>query len=275
MKREKGGFWVGFAASVFYPVGAILARRHYLGAERIPRDGGALLVMNHVSHLDPIFDTVFVHKQGRVPHVFAKHTLWEKPIVRQVMAGSGQIPVYRGSSAAGYSLRDGLQALRDGKVVITYPEGTITRDPEGWPMVSRTGAARLALDMIGTGVPVLPVARWGTRVIYDGYRKQFHPFPRHDVTFSVGEPVDLGQYRDRAIDGPLLREVTDLLMGRVAALLSGIRGEPAPAEFYHPQGVKPSARQAPSSGTDVPAADGDAPRSDTPARGSETETTGT
>ncbi len=232
MKREKSGFWVSLTASVFYPVSALLARRRYIGAERVPRNGGALLVMNHVSHLDPVYDTVFVHKQGRNPHVFAKHTLWEVPLVKHVMTGSGQIPVRRGSVTAGHSLRDGTSALQDGKVVINYPEGTITRDPDGWPMVGYTGAARLALDLLDTGVPILPVARWGTRDILDGYHKRFRPFPRHQVTYLVGEPVDLSGYRDKPINGLLLREVTDLLMWRVSELLSEIRQRPAPEQFY-------------------------------------------
>ncbi|MTD55378.1 lysophospholipid acyltransferase family protein [Amycolatopsis pithecellobii] len=223
-EREKGGFWVGFAAAFLYPV-TYLARRVYLGGERIPREGGALLVMNHVSHMDPAVDAVFVHRQGRVPRFLGKSSLASTPIFGKIFVGAGSIPVYRGSSSAGDSLRAARQALQDGKVVVIYPEGTITKDPQGWPKRSFTGVARLALD---TDVPVIPAARWGTSQILDFYNKKLRPFPRKTVTHSVGEPVDLTAYREKERTTAVLREVTELLMGEVTELLADIRGERPP-----------------------------------------------
>jgi 1-acyl-sn-glycerol-3-phosphate acyltransferase len=227
--KEKGGFWVGLAAVVFYPATALMARRRNEGAERVPKTGGALIVMNHVSHLDPVYDAVFTHKQGRVPHFLAKHSLWNVPFVGTVVKGARQIPVYRGTADARQSLRAAHEALEKGLVVIIYPEGTITRDPDGWPMTSRTGVARLALEH---DVPVLPAARWGTRDVYDHYRKKFRPFPRKTVVTKVGPPVDLDAYRDRPQNLALLREVTDVLMNEVKDLLADIRQEQAPDGFY-------------------------------------------
>lgn len=223
--REKGGFWVGFAAALFYPI-TYLGRRVYRGGERVPREGGALLVMNHISHMDPAVDAVFVHRQGRVPRFLGKDSLATVPIFGRIFLGAGSIPVYRGSSNAGDSLRAAHQALRDGKVVVIYPEGTITRDPAGWPKRSYTGVARLAL---AADVPVIPIARWGTSQILDFYNKKLHLFPRKTITHSVGEPVDLSAYREKEQTGPIRREVTDLLMHEVTELLAGIRGERPPA----------------------------------------------
>jgi hypothetical protein len=73
---------------------------------------------------------------------------------------------------------------------------------------------------------------WGTREVLDGYNKRYRPLPRTTITVRCGEPVDLSQYRGRALDATLLREVTDLVMARVRALLAEVRGEPAPAEFF-------------------------------------------
>ncbi len=229
MAKEKGGFWVGLAAVAFYPSTALMTRRRIEGGERVPRTGGALVVMNHVSHLDPVYDAVFVHKQGRVPHFLAKHGLWNVPVLGSVLRGARQIPVYRGTADAQQSLRAAHEALEQGMLVIIYPEGTITRDPDGWPMASRTGVARLALEH---DVPVVPAARWGTRDLYDHYRKKFRPFPRKTVVTKVGEPVDLSAYRGRPQNLALLREVTDLLMGEVKDLLADIRQEQAPDGFY-------------------------------------------
>jgi len=229
--KERGGFWVGVAAVVFYPATRLLGRRRFQGLEQIPADGPALVVANHISYIDPIYSAVFVHRRGRVPRFLAKASLWKIPVFRSILVSSGQIPVYRGSSEARDSLRAAHQALREGKVVVIYPEGTITRDPDHWPMSSRTGAARLALEH---DVPVIPLVQWNTHRVYDHYRKKFRPLPRKDVVVRAGAPVDLSAYRGREIDAALLREVTDLLMGRVRDLLAEVRGEPAPSGFYQP-----------------------------------------
>ncbi|WAL64280.1 lysophospholipid acyltransferase family protein [Amycolatopsis cynarae] len=238
--REKGGFWVGAAAALFYPV-SLIGRRVYVGAERIPRQGPALLVLNHVSHMDPAVDAVFVHRNKRVPRFLAKDSVAKAPIFGRIFLGSGGIPVYRGSASAGDSLRAAHQALRDGKLVVIYPEGTITKDPEGWPKRAYTGAARLALD---NDVPVIPVARWGTSEILDFYHKKLRLLPRRTVTHAVGEPIDLSAYRGKEQTAAVLREVTELLMDRVTGLLAGIRGEEPPRrkpEEGKPEGEPESA----------------------------------
>lgn len=229
MTREKGGFWIGLCAVVFYPVGFLTGRSRYLGREHLPSTGGALVVGNHISHLDPLHTALWVHTAGRVPRFMAKHSLWAVPGFGRVLSGAGQIPVFRDSADAQQSLAAGTKALADGKTVIIYPEGTITRDPQVWPMLSRTGVARLALT---SDVPVIPVVHWGTREVYDGYNRRFRPFPRTTVTVRGDEPVDLSAYRGRPLDAALLREVTDLIMTRVRELLAEVRGEPAPETFY-------------------------------------------
>lgn len=229
MRREKRGFWIAFCAVFFYPIGWLTGRSRYEGREHIPAHGGALLVANHISHLDPIFSGLIVERSGRVPRFLAKHSLWKVPVLGQALAGSGQIPVYRESADAQQSLRDGTAALQEGKVVIIYPEGTITRDPQTWPMHARTGVARLALT---ADVPVVPMVHWGTHRVLDGYNKKFRPLPRGPIVVRCGEPVDLSEYRGKPIDAALLREVTDLLMVRVRDLLAEVRGEPAPTAFF-------------------------------------------
>jgi 1-acyl-sn-glycerol-3-phosphate acyltransferase len=225
-RHEKGGFWIGAAAALFYPV-TMLGRRVYRGAERIPREGPALLVLNHISHMDPAVDAVFVHRQKRIPRFLAKEAVAKAPIFGKIFLGSGGIPVYRGTTSAGDSLRAAHQALRQGEIVVIYPEGTITKDPHGWPKRPFTGAARLAVE---NDVPVIPIARWGTNHIFDGYRKKFRPFPRKTVTHLVGRPLDLSVYRGKPSNSAaLLREVTEVMMDEVTTLLAEIRQERTPA----------------------------------------------
>lgn len=214
---------------VFYPLRAMLSRTRVVGLERLPAEGPALLVLNHVSHLDPIYDAVAVHRAGRLPRFLAKNTLWNVPLLRSVLRGVDQIPVYRGTTDAQKSLQEAHRALDEDKVILIYPDGTITRDPRGWPMTPKVGVARLALEH---DVPVIPVARWGTREVYDHYNKKFRPLPRKQVTIKFGEPIDLSDYRGAEADSRVLRQVTDLTMRRVRELLGEIREEQPPAEFY-------------------------------------------
>ncbi|MDR7300763.1 lysophospholipid acyltransferase family protein [Haloactinomyces albus] len=228
-RKGLGGFWLGLAVVVFYPLQALLARTRVIGLERLPAEGPVLLVLNHVSHLDPIYDAVTVHRAGRLPRFLAKSTLWNIPLLRSVLRGVDQIPVYRGTVDAQKSLQEAHRALEEDKVILIYPDGTITKDPSGWPMTPKVGVARLAL---GHDVPVIPVARWGTREIYDHYNKKFRPLPRKEVTIKFGEPIDLSAYRGLQADSRSLRAVSDLAMQRVRELLGEIRAEQPPSEFH-------------------------------------------
>lgn len=224
-----GKFWLGLAIAVFYPLRALLSKTEVIGLERLPAKGPVLLVLNHVSHLDPIYDAVTVHRAGRLPRFLAKNTLWNVPVLRGILRGVDQIPVYRGTTDAQKSLQEAHRALGNDLVILIYPDGTLTRDPQGWPMTPKFGVARLALEH---DVPVVPVARWGTREIYDHYNKKFRPLPRKKVTMKIGEPIDLSAYRNQEADARALRQVSELTMSRVRDLLADIRGEAAPDEFY-------------------------------------------
>lgn len=231
--REKGGFWIWLCIVVFYPLTRLLARRRFEGLEHIPETGPVLVVCNHVSYLDPIYTAVFVHRRGRIPRFLAKASLWRTPVLRRLLVSTGQIPVYRGHREADSSLRAAKQALAAGQAVLIYPEGTITRDPEHWPMVARTGVARLALE---SGVPVVPVVHWGTHRVYDHYGRHFRPFPRGGVVVRAGAPVELADLQHRPVERRLLREATDRVLGRVRDLLAEVRGESPPAGFFAPSG---------------------------------------
>ena len=86
--------------------------------------------------------------------------------------------------------------------MIIYPEGTATRDPAQWPMVAKTGVARMAL---GTGIPVIPVAIWGAQEILPYGSKKLHLRPRHTVRMLAGPPVDLSAYAGQPLSRDVLR----------------------------------------------------------------------
>jgi 1-acyl-sn-glycerol-3-phosphate acyltransferase len=216
---------------VLRPVFMVLTKRDWRGAEHLP-DGGAVVVVNHVSHVDPLVFAHFLYDNGRLPRFLAKDSVFRVPFVRTVLRGAKQIPVLRetGNAAAAYAAA--VEAVRRGELVAIYPEATLTRDPGLWPMVGKTGAARVALE---TGAPVIPVAQWGPEEMLPPYTKWPHLFPRRTMHVWAGPPVDLGDVAGREPDADLLREVTERIMTAVTDLLAEIRGEEPPALRFDPR----------------------------------------
>jgi 1-acyl-sn-glycerol-3-phosphate acyltransferase len=239
-----------------------LFRRDWRHLERIPKTGPAILAVNHVSYADPFVIARLVWDAGRIPRFLGKAPLFEVPVVGTVLNAAGQIPVRRASREAADSLESAIAALHQGEIVVIYPEGTVTRDEDFWPMVAKTGVARLAL--LVPDAPVIPVAQWGTQNSVDWYHHRFRLLPRKQVTISIGPPVDTGPYRSGSAQSGVarsasaepgvehsvseqagaadpspspspspqtLRALTDTIMTAVRDELAGIRGLPAPTAF--------------------------------------------
>ncbi len=134
--------------------------------------------------------------------------------------------MHRGRADAALVLKQAEQALADGAAVIFYPEGTATRDPDLWPMVAKTGVARVAL---ATGAPVIPVAHWGTQDILPYGSKKVRLFPRKTVRTVAGKPVDLSEWAGKHTSAKALRAATDAIMADVTALVAGLRDATPPA----------------------------------------------
>ncbi|TYP85989.1 lysophospholipid acyltransferase family protein [Blastococcus xanthinilyticus] len=219
--------------AVIYPVAALLFRLRYRHGDRIPVRGPVLLVVNHVSVLDPFACARLVLDHGRIPHFLAKEAVFRGRAGR-ILRAAGQIPVARYSSAVRGSLDAAVADLAAGGLVVIYPEGTVTRDPDWWPMQARTGAAHLALR---TETVVLPVAQWGPQRVHDYHSAKLHLRLRTPTDYLVGEPIDLCALRaevraGRPLTTDLLRETTDLMMSRVRDQLAELRGEPAPPSVH-------------------------------------------
>ena len=184
---------------------------------------------NHMTNLDPLTFAHYLYDHGFAPKILAKASLFKVPVLGPTLRATGQIPVFRNTVQAGQSLDSAVQALRDGECVAVFPEGTLTRDPDLWPMVGKTGVARLALS---TRAPVIPVAQWGPQNLLGRYKKLLKPIPRKKVTVVAGPPVVLDDLYDRPQDTATLREATERVMDAITALLVEIRGEAAPAVRY-------------------------------------------
>jgi 1-acyl-sn-glycerol-3-phosphate acyltransferase len=160
----------------------------------------------------------------------AKAELFRIRGLRTILRGARQIAVYRRSPDASLALRDAIAALEEGGCVVIYPEGTTTKDPDYWPMVAKTGVARLALL---TGAPVIPVAQWGAQRMF-GQDKKPH-LRRTTIDMLVGPPVDLSDFAGREPTVEVLRVATDRVMAAIRSQLADIRGEPAPDAVFDPR----------------------------------------
>jgi 1-acyl-sn-glycerol-3-phosphate acyltransferase len=202
-------------------------RRRWIDGEKIPAHGGFVLVLNHISEVDPLTAAHIVWDHGRIPRYLAKDGLFRNRFLGFFLRAAGQIPVYRASRNAIGAYDAAVQAVKDGKCVVVYPEGTLTRDPDLWPMVGKTGAARIAL---ATGAPVIPVGQWGAQRLLAPYAKKPHLFPRSLITMKVGDPVDLSGLAPNDVNA-----ATDRIMAAITALVADVRGEPAPPQRFDPR----------------------------------------
>jgi 1-acyl-sn-glycerol-3-phosphate acyltransferase len=225
-------FWP--VAAIVLPLVSLIAKIRVTGGEKLPRDGAYVLAPNHYSEFDPLIVAVAVWRIGRAPRFMAKESLFRVPVLGSILRATGMIPVARASSAsaAKQTLKQSAELVEHGRGVIVYPEGTLTRDPDMWPMRGKSGAVRLALT---DGIPLIPMAHWGTQEIMGRYQKGLSLWPlRKRVDVVVGDPVDVSDLRGRAGEAAALNEATNRLMKAITALLEELRDEKAPAERWNP-----------------------------------------
>lgn len=218
--------------AIVKPPQLLLVRRDWRGQDCIPRSGGVIVAANHLAHVDPLTLAHFVYEAGRLPRYLAKAELFDVPVLGRLLRAGGQIPIRRAGRDSTRGLDEALAALNRGECLVIYPEGTITRDPRGWPMTGRTGAARLALL---SGAPVIPVAQWGAQEILPAYSKRLRLLPRKLVRMLAGPAVDLSRWKGRPLTSEVLREATDEIMARIRDQLGVLRGEPVPQDVFDPR----------------------------------------
>lgn len=223
--------WYRFAAGVLRPLMFAITKRDWQGWEHIPATGGVIVATNHNSYADPIVFAHYLFDSGRSPRFVGKAEVFQVPIIGRILLGAGQIPVQRESAQAKKALANAIEAVNFGELLGIYPEGTLTHDPDLWPMVGKTGVARIAL---ATGAPVVPVAQWGSHKIIPLYGFGIHLWPRTQIHVHAGPPVDLSQWQGRD-DQQALVEVTAAIMKAITDLLADIRGEVPPARPYDPR----------------------------------------
>ena len=189
------------------------------GLEHIPRTGPAIVACNHLSYLDPLTNASAVMRAGRRPRFLAKSELFQIPVVGLAFRGAKQIPVQRGSGDATTALLAAEHALAAGEVVVIYPEGTVTTRADHLPMRAKSGVVRLSL---ATGVPITPLASWGSQAVWQKSGKGSLKLGR-PVHTLVGPPIDLSSRLEEAGEPGALRTMTDEVMAVITAMVEDLR----------------------------------------------------
>ena len=256
-------------ARIIRPLLSAMTRPDWHGGENLPTDRGFIAAGNHMTNVDPLTFAHYLYDHACAPKILAKSSLFTVPVLGPILRATGQIPVYRNTAQAGDSLRAAVDAIAAGECVAVFPEGTLTRDPDLWPMVGKTGVARLALT---TRAPVIPIAQWGPQDLLGQYKKVLKPFPRKKVTVVAGPPVDLDDLYGRPLDTATLREATERVMAAITVLLERVRGGSAPAVPFDMRRAAARAGErvaadddavvgpaSPAPDEDLPTPEGDAP----------------
>jgi 1-acyl-sn-glycerol-3-phosphate acyltransferase len=211
--------WYDVARLVAIPPVKFWFNWRFEDLDRIPRTGPAIIAANHISYLDPFANGYAVMKAGRRPRFLAKDDLFKIPVVGTVIRGAHQIPVDRGSGGSAPLVSAG-KALEAGEVVVIYPEGTVTKDPDSLPMQGKTGTTRLSLM---SGVPITPMASWGGQTVWQKSGRGSLKFGR-PIWVKAGPPIDLSDRASQLDDLNALHEMTGELMTALTALVLDLRG---------------------------------------------------
>lgn len=221
------GFRIG--AAVLMPILKVITKRNWLNTEKIPKSGPAVFFSNHVSYLDALVFAHYFFENGRALRFIGKEAVFKIPVVGWVLYKAEQIPVKRESDSAAVALGEAIAALKMGHAIGIYPEGTLTRDPNLWPMTGKTGAVRLA---IASGAPLIPVAQWGDHEILAPYSKKLKLFPPKPISIKCGDPIDLSKWAGKVDDPAAMEEATNYAMRILADMVGELRNEPAPAQLF-------------------------------------------
>jgi 1-acyl-sn-glycerol-3-phosphate acyltransferase len=230
-KSEKT-FTFRLLAFLAIPLMKVIGKYIITGKENVPAEGAFVLAPNHYTNIDPIVVGLSMYEIGRMPRYLAKASLFKVPFIGFLLRKSGQVPVERtGHSRTNDPLAGAKKIARDGAAVVIYPEGTLTRDPDLWPMRGKFGAVRTALE---ADIPLIPAAHWGAQLILPPYSSKLSVFPRKKVYIRFGKPVDLSEFRGRQLDTATLSAATGLLMDAITAILEELRSEKGPAHRWDP-----------------------------------------
>jgi len=197
----------GFFHYLSWTVYQMWFRGEVLGTENFPTDGPFLIASNHASHLDPPIVGSQVFRQMRF---FARKSLWSGRVSRWWLDNVETIPVDRDSGDIG-AIKRVLQALKENRAIVLFPEGT--RSPDGQLQKAKAGVGFMACK---TGVPVVPCRVYGSFAAFGKGAKI--PHFGSPVTIVFGQPIPASDYDDPSAGKARYEKAAQRIMTHIAAI---------------------------------------------------------
>jgi 1-acyl-sn-glycerol-3-phosphate acyltransferase len=233
VNHEPGAQTISTVVKILNAIMEPLTTRDWRYQDKVPQTGGVIFVPNHISNADPLAVGQYLAFSGRWPRFLAKASVFRIPVIGRIIAACGQIPVERGSTRSKEALVAAAEAIEQGRALVIYPEGTISYDPDLWPMKGKTGAARLALT---SGCPVVPIGQWGAQELMPGRKPRFPKlFPRKTLRVATGDPIPLDDLRAQPVSAATLDEATTRIMDAITVLVAELRHAVPPVHRYDPR----------------------------------------
>ncbi|KFI68177.1 lysophospholipid acyltransferase family protein [Bifidobacterium magnum] len=211
-------------------------RPYAWGLDNIPERGPYICAATHVTLFDVFVPMCAQFQMGRRPRFMAKAEMASWPIIGKWFQAVGMQPVKRRSGQARAIEETSIQILTTGRPLTIWPEGTLTRDPQKWPMSMKNGVGFIALEAsrrMGRQIPLYVTAVWGAASI-----NQWWPWPRKNVVMAFDTQLD---YSDLLADSDTwgdeppesyADELARRIRLRMKEIMADIRGEKAPDTFY-------------------------------------------
>lgn len=200
------GLFYGFLWVLGNVVGRLCFRFRTTGREHVPRHGGLLIAANHASYLDiPVLGCGLPRRAA----FLGRKDLFRWPILNRLMRALGWIPIRHDRMDRG-GMRMAVRLIKEGKVVVIYPEGTRSRD-------GRLGRGKPGLGVIvaEAGCPVLPVYIGGTHEVLPVGAL----WPRlHPLKVMIGEPIHFSGASQRYAGKEFYQHVSRTVMAAIAGL---------------------------------------------------------
>lgn len=186
----------GFSKAIVRFVVFFMFRLRTKGKENVPKDGPAILAMNHRSNHDPIMAGLTCPRRLRF---MAKAELFDNKFFGALIKKLGAFPVHRGKGDL-TAIKSAFKIFKEGGVMLIFPEGGRIKDSK-----RRKAKPGVALIAQKSGVPVIPVYITG--------KYKF----MHKITVTYGKPIDFSRYKDQRMSGEEIQQLADNVLDSIYA----------------------------------------------------------